>query len=263
MPLVDVHGASLYYEQHGDGPPLVFAHGIGGNHLSWWQQVPHFRERYRCITFDHPGFLHSGVATGEHSFVDSLTGLLDALGHDSVTLVAQSMGGSTCFGFALRSPQRVQALVMADTVFPLDLPEFGRLRAGVPEQREALSARGIHPATGERMATEQPAMHFLYEQISALNGGRWSPANPPPGARLVPRVGRDDLRAYTVPTLFIIGEEDVVMPPAVVECGAAAVPGARVVRVPKAGHSVYFERPVEFNRTVDEFLASVSGHLSA
>jgi 3-oxoadipate enol-lactonase len=254
MPLLNIHGANLYYEQHGEGPPLVFAHGVGGNHLSWWQQVPHFRERYTCITFDHPGFLHSEVAADGVSFVDSLTGLLDALGYDRASLVAQSMGGNTCFGFALRSPQRVQALVMADTVFPLDLPEFGELRAGVPEQREALAARGVHPAAGERMAAEQPALHFLYEQISALNGGRWSPTIRPPGWTSVPRAGREDLSGYAVPTLFIVGEEDVVIPPRVVELGASVVPGARIARVPHAGHSVYFERPMEFNRIVDEFL---------
>jgi 3-oxoadipate enol-lactonase len=263
MPVLNIHGADLYYEQHGEGPPLVFAHGIGGNHLSWWQQVPHFRARYSCIVFDQPGFLHSEVAAGEHSFVDSLTGLLDTLGYDRVSLVAQSMGGFSCFGFALHSPRRVRALVMADTVFPLDLPEFGGLRAGVPERRAALAARGIHPAAGERMATEQPALHFLYQQISALNGGRWSPANPPPGSALVPRVGREDLRGYTVPTLFVIGEEDAVLPPRLLEVGAAAVPGATVTRVPKAGHSVYFERPMEFNRIVDELLDSVNGRQSA
>jgi pimeloyl-ACP methyl ester carboxylesterase len=257
MPLLKIHGADLYYEQHGEGPPLVFAHGMGGNHLSWWQQVPHFRERYTCITFDQPGFLHSEVAPGEHSFVDSLTGLLDALGYDRVSLVAQSMGGNTCFGFALRTPRRVRALVMADTIFPLELPEFGGLRTGVPERRAALTARGIHPAAGERMAAEQPALHFLYQQITALNGDRWSPSNPPPGSALVPRVGREELRGFDVPTLFVIGEEDVVIPPRLLELGAAAVPGARVARVPKAGHSVYFERPMEFNRIVDEFLTSV------
>ena len=257
MPLLKIHGADLYYEQHGGGPPLVFAHGLGGNHLSWWQQVPYFRERYTCIVFDHPGFLLSKVADG-YSFVDSLTGLLDALGHERVSLVAQSMGGSTCFGSALRAPQRVQALVMADTVFPLELPEFGELRAGAAKQAAALAARGIHPAAGERMATEQPALHFLYQEIGALNGGNWSPGNLPPGYTLVPTVGREDLRGYCVPTLFIIGEEDASLPPRLLELGAAAVPGATVARVPNAGHSVYFERPTEFNRLVDEFLASVA-----
>jgi pimeloyl-ACP methyl ester carboxylesterase len=46
MPIVRLHGGDLYYETHGSGPALVFAHGIGGNRLSWWQQVPYFRDRY-------------------------------------------------------------------------------------------------------------------------------------------------------------------------------------------------------------------------
>ncbi len=46
----------LYYEVHGEGPPVVFAHGAGGTHLSWWQQIPVLSEHFRCVTFDHRGF---------------------------------------------------------------------------------------------------------------------------------------------------------------------------------------------------------------
>ena len=46
----------IYFETEGAGPVLIFAHGLGGNHLSWWQQVPHFRDRYTCVTFAHRGF---------------------------------------------------------------------------------------------------------------------------------------------------------------------------------------------------------------
>ena len=57
MPFVKSRGAEIYYEVHGEGPVLVFAHGMGGNHLSWWQQVPEFVGRgYRVVTFDHRGF---------------------------------------------------------------------------------------------------------------------------------------------------------------------------------------------------------------
>jgi len=59
VPFFARDGADLYYEVHGDGPPLVLAHGAGGNHTSWWQQVPHFRERRRCVTFAHRGFAPS------------------------------------------------------------------------------------------------------------------------------------------------------------------------------------------------------------
>ena len=47
-------GCRLYYEATGAGPAIVFAHGLGGNHMSWWQQVPHFAGRYTCVTFAHP-----------------------------------------------------------------------------------------------------------------------------------------------------------------------------------------------------------------
>ena len=56
MPYLDRPDCRLYYETEGQGPALVFAHGLGGNHLSWWQQVPHFRDRYTCVTFAHRGF---------------------------------------------------------------------------------------------------------------------------------------------------------------------------------------------------------------
>ncbi|MCH8282189.1 MAG: alpha/beta fold hydrolase, partial [Chloroflexi bacterium] len=96
MPQAPVNGIELYYESHGEGPAIVFAHGRGGNHMSWWQQVPAFREEYRCITFDHRGWgasPDSANPRGRSAFVEDLTGLLDHLGVDRTFLVAQSMGG--------------------------------------------------------------------------------------------------------------------------------------------------------------------------
>jgi hypothetical protein len=75
LPFFARDGAELYYEVHGDGPPLVLAHGAGGNHMSWWQQVPHFRERYRRVTFAHRGFAPSTdrpSGPGREAFVDDL-----------------------------------------------------------------------------------------------------------------------------------------------------------------------------------------------
>ena len=56
MPVLTTSGTDLYYETHGSGPAIIFAHGAGGNHLSWYQQVPFFRDRFTCITFDSRGF---------------------------------------------------------------------------------------------------------------------------------------------------------------------------------------------------------------
>ena len=78
MPKVQVNGIELYYEVHGDGPALVFAHGAGGNHLSWWQQVPVFSRRYCCVTFDHRGFGQSPDVPngpGSQAFVQDPNGV--------------------------------------------------------------------------------------------------------------------------------------------------------------------------------------------
>src|SRR6516162_5075193 len=115
---LDRPGCRLYYEVTGAGPAIVFAHGLGGNHLSWWQQVPHFAGRRTCVTFAHRGFSPSRITSGSVDpllFEDDLLALVDHLKLDEVRLVAQSMGGWTCLNFTLSHPRRVLALVMAST----------------------------------------------------------------------------------------------------------------------------------------------------
>src|SRR6185295_15850395 len=114
MPLAAVNGIDLYYESNGSGPALVFAHGAGGNHLSWWQQVPFIVRRFRCITFDHRAFglTRDGDGAsqmGRRMFHDDLRALLDHLEIDDVRIVAQSMGGRTAVGFTWRNPGRCKA----------------------------------------------------------------------------------------------------------------------------------------------------------
>jgi pimeloyl-ACP methyl ester carboxylesterase len=260
MPFLETRGCHLYYETHGAGPALVFAHGLGGGHLSWWQQVPHFRDRYTCVVFDHRGFGLSREATGglgPDAFADDLAALLDHLKLPDVRLVAQSMGGWTCLGYALRHPERVKALVMAATTGLLGDPEtLAIFRAhGAAQPEKALFDRGIHPAAGERMAREQPALHFLYRELDALSHDLDKPAI---RKKLIAMrtVTRAAVTALGAPLLCIAGEEDIVIPPDAVAILASIVPGARLARVPAAGHSVYFERPEAFNRLVDEFLAA-------
>jgi pimeloyl-ACP methyl ester carboxylesterase len=214
--------------------------------LSWWQQVPVLARQYRCITFDHRGFGQSPDVPdgpGSQAFVEDLKQLLDHLQIERVALVAQSMGGRTCLGFTLVYPDRVQALVMADTTGGFGDARMAQLRA---EGEAALAGPNPPPRTYARQfPAEQPAQAFLYEQIRALNPPRRDISVPGPTA--------EQIRALRTPTLLIVGEHDVIAPPSIMKMFQSYIPHARLVEVAGAGHSVYFESPEAFNRTVLEF----------
>lgn len=262
MPWLDRPDARIYFEVHGPegAPAVVFAHGLGGNHISWWQQVPEFAKTYRCVTFAHRGFAPStqhAAEPGAYAFADDLAALIDHLDLPDVRLVAQSMGGWTCLAYALAHPDRVKALVMCDTHGTCMSPEIEAVYRETPRGREqALFETGIHPAAGKRMAEEQPALHHLYWQINnlaseldkdALRTQLGALRTTPPAA----------LSVLQMPVLCLAGEEDIVIPPDAVRLLAEALPDGGFVSVPRAGHSVYFERPDVFNRLVGELLATV------
>ena len=113
----------LYYEVTGTGPALLFAHGLGGNHLSWWQQVAHFAPHYTCVSFAHRGFAPSSAIDGgpdPADYASDLAALIDHLRFPDVRLVGQSMGGWTMLEYAIAHPAKVKALVLSSTSGTLD-----------------------------------------------------------------------------------------------------------------------------------------------
>jgi 3-oxoadipate enol-lactonase len=254
-------GAEIHYDVFGKGPAVIFAHGLGGNHLSWWQQVAHFASRFTCVVFAHRGFPPSSPVPGRNApdaYADDLAALIQELKLKDVALVAQSMGGWTCLEYALREPQKVRALVMASTSGALDFSQLKDAEVNEWSRRSAgalaeLQVRGIHPAGGERMAKEQPALAQLYNQISEL-----APAEFREEVRVRIREQRTRpprlLEQLLLPVLFITGDEDWVFPPAAGPALARLAPKGSAVRVPAAGHSVYFERAAHFNDLIGRVL---------
>jgi pimeloyl-ACP methyl ester carboxylesterase len=254
MAFASINEIDLYYETHGEGRALVFAHGAGGNHLSWWQQAPAFADRYRCVTFDHRAFGHSHEphgGPGRRAFADDLRALLDHLDIESISLVAQSMGGRTAVGFSLRNPGRVRALVLAGTTAGAVSDE---VRAAQDEHRNgphgqrSLSQRAVSP----RLKRERPELAHLYRLIGRLNPPR--PRDflaPVPGYR---GSSAGALAALGIPILFLVGADDTVTPPHVVRLAHQQVPGSQFDVIESAGHSAYFERAGAFNQRVARFL---------
>ena len=253
--------AEIYYEVDGEGPPIVFAHGLGGNQLSWWQQLAHFAGTHTCIAFAHRGFPPSSAVPGNRApdaYADDLAALIDELRVENVALVGQSMGGWTCLEYALREPKKVRALVMASTSGTIDYNQLGDSSIAewsrrAPGALAELQKLGVHPAAGGRMAREQPALAQLYWQIAEMAPAAFREQvrerilqlrNRPPTL----------LAQLPMPVLFITGDEDWVFPPAAGPAFAALAPKGRAVRVPGAGHSVYFERAAQFNQLLETVL---------
>lgn len=260
MATAKINGIEIHYQSYGEGDTIVFAHGAGGNLLSWWQQIHFFSQRYRCVAFDQRGFGHSldlPGGPGAGAFVEDLAGLLDHLDVESAHLVAQSMGGRTMLGFAVAYPQRSKSLVMADTVGGMAVDEVLELHRQWRESHASTTEIGFR-AISSGFIQREPDLANLYLQISRTN-----PPRPETSGGQPEGPGPAQLSQLKVPTLFIVGEDDELTPPQVIEAGARAIPGAKVTRVPEAGHSVYFEKPDIFNFEVFRFIQSVGAPATA
>ena len=255
MAFMTKDGFRLYYEDSGgNAPAIVFLHGAGGNHLSWWQQLPVFVDEYRCIAVDQRGFGQSPDVPGgpgPAALGADVLALLDHLGIARAALVAQSMGGWAAVGAAVKAPERFWAIVLANTVGNLSNDAITAVRQRLGAASPPRPAVIWHAALGATFRKQQPIRSFLYAQISGLNA--------PLSAdfrdqlmRLTTPVER--YAATRVPTMFLTSDEDGLIWPELSETVHRHVPGSRFERVEAAGHSTYFERPDVFNREVGEFL---------
>ncbi|MBS0285665.1 MAG: alpha/beta hydrolase [Proteobacteria bacterium] len=248
-------GADIYWETHGEGPAIVLAHGVGGNHAIWFRQLGPLSRANRVITFDHRGFGRSTDrdGRGRAAFAEDLRALLDHLGVERALLVGQSMGGGTCIDFACRWPERVAALAIADSLHAIAEPDD--VRPLMDEARAATRELGqVERVLGGKARAEDPSLAMLYAQINSFNAtDRHNLA----GA--FPTYAPEAIGGGRFPILFIAGVEDVLFPIEAIRRVQTRVPGSFMVEVSDAGHSAFLERPVEFNDTLLT-LAQMAGH---
>ncbi len=256
MPYARVNAAQLYYEQHGRGPDIVFLHGAGGNHLSWWQQVADFSRDYRCTTFDARGWglSRGNMAVGRWSLGTDLVALLEHLGIERAHLVAQSMGGRAVAGVARLAPSRIRSLVLCGTTAGATNDRVRQLQDELRDERGDAGLREHALAPG--FEAENPGLALLYRQINALNPPRprGMLGRPPANYR---GSTHELLAQLNVPVLYIVGEHDLITSPEMIREAQGLVPGSEFREIKAAGHSCYFERAGEWNRAVRDFLARV------
>ena len=252
MPYFTSGQSQLYYEDIGEGPAVVLAHGVGGNHASWFNQVPTLSKRYRTIVIDHRAFGNSQdvEGVGASAYIDDLARLFDELALEQAFLVAQSMGGGTCAGFTCRYPDRVTALVHCDSTAAVELPQpYADEMRAVNAANDGLSQ--AERVLGPVIRAADPERTFLYLQIASFNSvtrktlkgqtPKWSP-------QMLAETRR--------PVMFVVGEHDVICPPRFVRLLHEMTPGSRFEVIEGAGHSAYFEEPERFNRLLLDYLGS-------
>ena len=254
MPSVPGHRPSIYYEVHGEGPVVVFGHGAGGNSLSWFQQRAEFSRSYKVIVFDHRGWGRSSCEPAYiHAayFAQDLCRILDVEGVGRAAVVGHSLGSWTGLRAALEYPERVSCLVLSGDPGGVLTPrllqsirEFGSLLARGESWWQRLVASGFQ----ER----EPTLALLHDQIQGLN----PPLDPAKLEQTLDlQVRAEELTGYEVPTLFLIGGLDSLLPPEIMKEAAAIVPALKTYSFENAGNSPHFETPEEFNRVVGEFIA--------
>lgn len=254
-----VHGG-LAWREAGTGDVALFLHGLGGSRTAWEPQLAALSAVRRCVAWDMPGYGDSDplVPLTFEALADAVRDLVDALGADRVDLVGLSLGGMQALHTAIRHPDRVRSLVLADTsaVFGADGTD--------PEAWIAARTAGVD--AGRRPADDAAA---VVRAIAApgFAGAAFARAEaafdriPPDGLRaacrcLVTHDVRDRLAGIAAPTLVVVGELDRETPPAYSEVLAAGIPGAVLEVLPGVGHLTPCEAPDRFNELVREFWAA-------
>ncbi len=258
MPYAHVNGARLYYQQHGRGSDVVFLHGAGGNHLSWWQQVSAFGARHRCTVYDARGWglSHAESGIGRFVFGPDLVALLDHLDITRAHIVAQSMGGRAVAGLARLAPERIASLVLCGTNAGATNDRIRELQDELREQRGDGNLN--EHALAKSFETSHPALALLYRQINALN-----PRRPRGLLGRPPSTYRgsmhETLAGLGRPIMFVVGEHDLITSPELIHEAHSLIPGSDFHEIKGAGHSAYFEQPEAWATVVLDFLARADG----
>jgi pimeloyl-ACP methyl ester carboxylesterase len=257
---VTFEGDGIAYDDAGRGLALLLFHAFPLNRSMWQEQARALVSSYRVLRTDAPGFGESRPAEGALTMdriADDGARLLDHLGIETAVVGGCSMGGYAAFAFARRHPQRLAGLYLQDTKAPPDTDEARTnrkaLAARVLAEGALAAAEAMLPRlVGETTHREQPGV------VARVRADILAAAPPAVAAALAGLGAREDSRptlgAVRVPALVVVGEEDLLTPPAEAEALARGIAGARLVRVPRAGHLANLEAPEAVNAALARFM---------
>ncbi len=261
----------LYYEETGSGAPIIFVHEFAGDLRSWEPQMRHFGQRWRAIAFNARGYPLSDVPESAAQYsqdraADDIAAVLDHLEIDRAHVVGLSMGGFATLHFGFRHPQRALSLVVGGCGYgaePVRAAQFKAEAANIAETLKrdgmaAFAARYAYGPTRVQFENKDPRGFAEFARHLAEHSALGS-ANTQlgvQGARPSLYEMQERMRALTVPTLVLTGDEDwPCLQPALLM--KQVIPSAALSVMPNCGHTINIEDPQQFNALVGQFLAQV------
>lgn len=264
-------GIKLFYEETGSGTPVIFVHEFAGDHRSWEPQLRHFGRRHRAIAFSARGYPPSDVPDSPRSYsqgraADDILSVLDHLGIDKAHVVGLSMGGFATLHFGFRHPARALSLCVAGCGYGAEPDQQERFKREadaisasiLQDGMQAFSERYAYGPTRVQFENKDPRGFLEFKRMLGEHSGLGS-ANTQLGVqRERPSLYGlvDEMKALTVPTLVLTGDEDwpCLLPGILMKQN---IPSAALAVMPNAGHTINIEAPDEFNRIVSDFVVLV------
>jgi pimeloyl-ACP methyl ester carboxylesterase len=272
---VDVDGLRVHYLKAGEGNvPVLLLHGGGFDSasLSYKHAIDPISEHRQVFAFDWPGYGQSDNPEVEYTtdyYVSFLGRLMDALGLERANLVGISMGGAISLGFTLRSPQRVEKLVLVDShglggevpggmvsYVLVQVPLINKLVWAVLKRSRKMVERSLETVFHDPRAVKEDLVDEVLRLVKEPGAGRawrsWQENE----------IGREGLRTNYVdrlhelaaPTLILHGAEDKYVPVSWARRAHTLIKDSELRVFPWCGHWLTLERPEEFNGVVLEFL---------
>ena len=258
MPTLSVNSAQIFYQETGNGYPLLMLHGLGSSGDDWWFQTPAFSSHFRVVLPNLRGHRRSSPLRGPlsiYTLAADVAQLLDALRFERAHVVGLSLGGAVAQLLAIHFPAKVNKLVLANTfahLWPTSLREAYTLTRRVvvsrflpPETTARVIARDLFPLPDQAALRDEVLKRIGVNDVQSYR-------------YLVNAIRRFDSRSQldriAASTLLITGNRDAVVPRG---CQQQLARGIRKVQwhfVRDSGHATPVDQPEEFNRVVLKFL---------
>ena len=279
MPSLKIPSGSIYYEIHGQGPPLVFIHGAWSSHKWWKYQIANFAQKYRVLIYDLRGHGQSLSFINEFSipsFANDLNLILKNIGIEETVLVGWSLGGMIAIEYFLQQPQKTKALILISTrphrqpiwkrkmwlsylrarlnlMMNLSAPrKFNLQEATFPDEKllgqeeiKKMFSATINPEVNEWIKDD--LKNFTWQNFWQIAKNLWDW-----------EISQEKLAKIHMPILILVGEKDQITPPSLAQSLQQAMPHSQSFTIKEAGHLLPLEQPEIVNNHIGEFLKSIN-----